>query len=107
MDALNNKPVLSKSTKRNLRRKEQRCIKKARLGGSTIPDADDDQHTAPDSNTGQDNERPEIFYDPQKVSLKLLRLLGIFSGQSVEKIFLWFDIYEVEIRDSYRLSRQA
>ncbi|CAG8656952.1 7404_t:CDS:1, partial [Ambispora leptoticha] len=71
MDALNserNKPVLSKSTKRDLRRKEQRRIKKARLEGPTIPDADDDQHTAPDSNIGQDNERLDLFYDPKKVS---------------------------------------
>ncbi|CAG8630967.1 3716_t:CDS:2 [Acaulospora morrowiae] len=82
MDALNserNEPVLSKSTKRNLRRKEQRRIKKARLAGPTnqsidegptTPNSDDEQGIAPDSNNGQDNqaedEKTEIFYNPEK-----------------------------------------
>ncbi|CAG8618019.1 9914_t:CDS:2 [Ambispora leptoticha] len=81
MDASTSKrnvPVLSKSTKRNLRRKEQRRIKKARLAGptnqsidegSTTPDSDD-QGIAPDSTNNQaDDERPEILYDPKKWGL--------------------------------------
>ncbi|CAG8515277.1 1576_t:CDS:2, partial [Acaulospora colombiana] len=68
-----------KSTKRNLRRKEQRRIKKAKLAeytnqsideGLTTPNSNDDQGITPDSINNQDNqaddERSEIFYDPKK-----------------------------------------
>jgi hypothetical protein len=71
-----NEVVLSKASKRNLRRKEQRRLKKARLEGPanqsideepTTPDFNDDQDTTSDSNNDRDK-RLDIFYDPKKVS---------------------------------------
>ncbi|CAG8537314.1 14849_t:CDS:2 [Cetraspora pellucida] len=73
MDALNNKrneQVLSKSTKQNLRRKEQQCIKKARFEGPTNQSIDEEPITLDFNNDQNDlryDERSEIFYNLKKV----------------------------------------
>ncbi|CAG8485157.1 2404_t:CDS:2 [Acaulospora colombiana] len=92
-----NEVVLTKASKRNLRRKEQRRIKKARLQGPVnqsidekpTPDSDDEQDTTPNDDQDDRDKRLNIFYDEKKHKTQLETRLST-EDQSREYIrSLW------------------
>ncbi|CAG8844861.1 18259_t:CDS:1, partial [Racocetra persica] len=57
--------ILSKASKRNLRKKELRTIKKAKIEKSDSPIVGEGDSTL-NSSANQNEERTNIFYDPLK-----------------------------------------
>ena len=66
--SLQNTPIISKACKRNLRRKEQRDIKKAKIENHDGSIIDEGADSTSNSIILLTDERRDIFYDPLRVS---------------------------------------